>query len=770
MIKRLAILLAFALGALAQQQQPQTARKPDCQIFFTLTNSSLTSAFLDNRQVGCTTWAAAYTSSGFTGLTVTVQESLEQSNTPVTWATFTGTGNPATATDAAIIQLTGYPAWARVQISGLTGTGTVKGILFGFLAGSSSAAGGGGGTVTSVAMTGDGTVYNATVPGSPITTAGTLAPTLHTQTANKLFAGPTSGGALAPTFRSAVKADQVASTVYNDQANAGTSTMTLDMNQSTSSNAFRVPVKIGVTTTVDGAIGYDPFTGMLHAGQVSTDTMIPQFTATPANNDCTKWVVSGSNFKLGTAGAACVAGGTPAGSNNDIQVNNSGSFGGGRGTLDSNGYMGLAGGLSIGGTFSGAQQFIGLTSGASGWAVNDVAGTSILYLLPTTAGSTGQVLSDSGSTTCPTLDSSLGSPICHQTAWVAQSGGGAGGTGITGYSGTGVTFSGTLFFPYVGGLIANATESSVDLEAPNAGTISNFYIQLSVALGVGNTTVFTWRKNGADTAITCTITGASATTCNDLTHTLTVAQGDLLDVKAVTTGTVVSAPSCAFAAQFSIAASTVAWGNITGTLPNQTDLYLDLYGAAVPPSASWSWINQGSATNASNPAGGFSLKIPDNASLNWRWYSRTATLSSDFTLTTFFWPTTFQANTQLAGVYLINSAASDKAIGWEVLAQAAGAYKLRVEHILNTTTDGATVSNTSILTKDALLGLRIQRVSGTCTFYYSTSNGQSWVTQFSESCTTYTTPDTIGLGGVSVTSNAALYTNLDVVGYSFTTP
>lgn len=64
-----------------------------------------------------------------------------------------------------------------------------------------------GGTVTSVAMTGDDTVYNAIVPGSPITSAGTLAPTLHTQSANTVLAGPTSGGAVAPTFRALISGD-----------------------------------------------------------------------------------------------------------------------------------------------------------------------------------------------------------------------------------------------------------------------------------------------------------------------------------------------------------------------------------------------------------------------------------------------------------------------------------------------------------------------------------------------------------------------------------
>lgn len=65
----------------------------------------------------------------------------------------------------------------------------------------------GTGTVTSVAMTGDGVIFNSTVSGSPVTTSGTLAPSLRTQSANTVLAGPTSGAAATPTFRALVGAD-----------------------------------------------------------------------------------------------------------------------------------------------------------------------------------------------------------------------------------------------------------------------------------------------------------------------------------------------------------------------------------------------------------------------------------------------------------------------------------------------------------------------------------------------------------------------------------
>ena len=60
------------------------------------------------------------------------------------------------------------------------------------------------GTVTSVALTAP---AEFTVSGSPVTTSGALAVTKANQSANQVWAGPTSGGAAAPAFRALVGAD-----------------------------------------------------------------------------------------------------------------------------------------------------------------------------------------------------------------------------------------------------------------------------------------------------------------------------------------------------------------------------------------------------------------------------------------------------------------------------------------------------------------------------------------------------------------------------------
>ncbi len=64
------------------------------------------------------------------------------------------------------------------------------------------------GTVTSVGLSLPSSIF--TPSGSPVTTSGTLTGTLATQTANTIFAGPTTGAAAAPTFRSLVAADVTA--------------------------------------------------------------------------------------------------------------------------------------------------------------------------------------------------------------------------------------------------------------------------------------------------------------------------------------------------------------------------------------------------------------------------------------------------------------------------------------------------------------------------------------------------------------------------------
>lgn len=97
------------------------------------------------------------------------------------------------------------------------------------------------GTVTSVALSLPSSIL--TVSGSPVTTTGTLTGSLATQTANYIWAGPTTGSAAAPTFRALVAADLPSGTgtvtsvglsdasttpIYNISGSPVTTTGTLD--------------------------------------------------------------------------------------------------------------------------------------------------------------------------------------------------------------------------------------------------------------------------------------------------------------------------------------------------------------------------------------------------------------------------------------------------------------------------------------------------------------------------------------------------------------
>lgn len=83
-----------------------------------------------------------------------------------------------------------------------------------------------GGTVTSVGLTDASTTPIYAVTGSPVTNSGTLTLTLNTESANKVFAGPTSGGAAQPTFRALVTAD-LPSSGSGNLTDAGTDGITV---------------------------------------------------------------------------------------------------------------------------------------------------------------------------------------------------------------------------------------------------------------------------------------------------------------------------------------------------------------------------------------------------------------------------------------------------------------------------------------------------------------------------------------------------------------
>ncbi len=119
---------------------------------------------------------------------------------------------------------------------------------------------------------------------------------------------------------------------------------------------------------------------------------------------------TGSNGSAGAAGATGVTGATGTAGAPYTGCTQDGSNG-----------ITCTGGFTTGSSSSnsGFESYSGATSGSAGFAVPAVAGTAILYLLPSTAGTAGQLMQDTGSVTCPSLPAGAPS-LCHQLAWVTN--------------------------------------------------------------------------------------------------------------------------------------------------------------------------------------------------------------------------------------------------------------------------------------------------------------------------------------------------------------
>jgi hypothetical protein len=76
----------------------------------------------------------------------------------------------------------------------------------------------------------------------------------------------------------------------------------------------------------------------------------------------------------------------------------------------------------------------------------------------------------------------------------------------------------------------DTTLSHVEFPVKTAGTLSNFQVKVQLAASASGSVIFTVYKNGSPTAVTCSITGLTATTCSDSTRTVAFNPGDTLAV------------------------------------------------------------------------------------------------------------------------------------------------------------------------------------------------------------------------------------------------
>lgn len=136
--------------------------------------------------------------------------------------------------------------------------------------------GGGSGTVTSVGLSAPSIL---SVSGSPVTTSGTLALSLATQVANRVFAGPASGADATPAFRALV-ADDVPTLNQNTTGTASNITASSNTSLTSLANLATVGTITSGTwnaTTIavaNGGTGQTTYTdGQLLIGNSSGNTL-----------------------------------------------------------------------------------------------------------------------------------------------------------------------------------------------------------------------------------------------------------------------------------------------------------------------------------------------------------------------------------------------------------------------------------------------------------------------------------------------------------------
>ena len=115
----------------------------------------------------------------------------------------------------------------------------------------------------------------------------------------------------------------------------------------------------------------------------------------------------------------------------------------------------------------------------------------------------------------------------------------AGAPGANGTSGSAIggnypnTGNNNFLIPW--GSSTSTTEANANVPLPS-GTASKLVVSLTVAPGAGQSATLTIRKNGGNTALTCTLSG-TATTCADTADSVTFSNGDLLSILYTETAT-----------------------------------------------------------------------------------------------------------------------------------------------------------------------------------------------------------------------------------------
>lgn len=161
---------------------------------------------------------------------------------------------------------------------------------------------------------------------------------------------------------------------------------------------------------------------------------------------------------------------------------------------------------------------------------------------PARTGATGFVSTDIGKV-ARQLDNNTFWVLTATTPTWSQinSGGGSDATGEWLFGNGNVFATTTTRYLTPGGTDGPATIALIQIRMPRAGTLQKLYVQQTPNGGNANTIVYTVRKGGVATTLTCSI-AANATNGSDLTHTVVVVAGDLIDIEVTKAASVGASP------------------------------------------------------------------------------------------------------------------------------------------------------------------------------------------------------------------------------------
>jgi len=203
------------------------------------------------------------------------------------------------------------------------------------------------------------------------------------------------------------------------------------------------------------------------------------------------------------------------------------------------------------GNFTGKVMYAGNLFVESVGDVHDVgAGTFTPIIIGLNGGTFGAQFFQGTGTPESVVNARPGSLYANLTGGQAQATyykeTGNGNTGWLAIGGTGLVFgvgtTGTAATAvYMGsGFIATPTATELQVPITRPGTLRNFRVRIAVAGTDHQLVTFTVRKNGVDTAITCSIQNdaAAPSDASDLVHSVSVVAGDLISISITKAGVV----------------------------------------------------------------------------------------------------------------------------------------------------------------------------------------------------------------------------------------